>query len=161
MLTLNVEATKLLKQLKNIVGDSVVTFPKLVNRSAEIIVKDMKDGASKGVDITGQKFKSLNPITVKKKKLKGFSRLSLPLTATGQMTGSFKAGGTGAYVKKRASAKKNFAEVSAPNVKAPYGIFHNEGIDPLPKREWFGVPTISEQKSIKLFELEIDRLLRG
>lgn len=161
MVTLSVDAKNLMKNLRKITGDATVVFPNIVNRSAEIIVKDIKEGASNGIDIKGSPFKSLKPKTIQQKRRKGYSDPSAPLVATGQMTGAFKKGGTGAYVKERATMKKNIATVSAPNIKAPYGSFHNVGVGNLPQREWFGISQTAERKGFDLLRKEIERLIRA
>lgn len=103
----------------------------MVNRVANIIVKDIKEGITRlSEDIHGKPFKKISDAT---KKRKGHDA---PLIDSGKMRK--------VYVKTKASKGSLKAEISM-NVRDTkkgnwnYGVIHNEGIKPQEKREWFGV----------------------
>lgn len=136
-----------------------VDLSKELNMGAGIVVKDMKDKISQGKDIHGSAFTRLKSSTVASKRKKGYARPDLPLVATGKLSGIFGQGG--AYLKKKATPNKQEAIISAPNKKAPYGIYHqeggNQGWNP-PQREWFGISKEANMKVIDMMKKRIDKI---
>jgi hypothetical protein len=139
----------------------------LVNRVADIIVKDIKEGITKhSQDIHGKPFKPLSPNTVLKK---GHSK---PLLDEGKMKN--------VYVRKRASKGKHIAEIGLnERDRGEVSRIHNEGTKPytivpksaqnlvfettggvvftklvkhtgVPKREWWGVSKRVEKTAQKM-----------
>ena len=91
------------------------------------------------------------------KRRKGYARPDLPLVGTGKMSGVFGKGG--AYLKTKATPNKQEAIISAPNTKAPYGIYHQEGSgNKPPKREWFGISGEANKKVIDMMKLRIEKI---
>ena len=136
-----------------------VDLSKELNIGAGVVVKDMKDRISQGKDINGSAFTKLKPSTIASKRKKGYARPDLPLVATGKMSGVFKQGG--AYIKTKATPNKQTAIISAPNSKAPYGIYHQEGgsqgWNP-PQREWFGISKEASANVMSLMKKRIEKL---
>jgi len=99
----------------------------MVNRVAEIIVKDIKEGITRlSKDIHDDPFE---PISKKTADRKGHD---VPLIDSGKMKE--------VYVKTKASRGSHRAEISM-NVrdrKIP-SVVHNQGLGKQEKREWFGV----------------------
>ena len=106
----------------------------------------------------------MSPVTIAIKQARGMPNPTDPLIGTSQMSGAHNKPGTGPYVKKRASSRRQQAIVSAPMSKAPYGIFHQLGGSipgRPPVRKWFGVSRTAERQILKNMKSTIARMLRG
>jgi len=132
-----------------------------LNDSAHIVIKDMKEGVAQSQDIHEQAFVPLKPATIKDKARRGMPDPGKPLVGTSQMTGVFNAPGTGPYLKKKATASSQLAQISAPMKKAPYGFHHQEpSIEGRPPtRRWFGVSRTAERQIVKNIQATIRRLI--
>jgi len=121
---------------------------KQVNRIADIIVKDIKDGITKhSRDIHDRPFEKISQEWAKKK---GHSK---PLLHKGKMKE--------VYVKNRATKSNNTALISInKRDRTIPSKVHNEGMRPHEKREWFGVSKRAEAKADKYINLEIKRLMK-
>ena len=153
--SLTIEDKKFKKQMNRLLRTMSVDLSKELNIGAGVVVKDMKDRISQGKDINGSAFTKLKPSTIASKRKKGYARPDLPLVATGKMSGVFKQGG--AYIKTKATPNKQTAIISAPNSKAPYGIYHQEG-DGVPEREWFGISKEASANVMNLMKKRIEKL---
>ncbi len=153
--SLTIEDKKFKKQMNRLLRTMSVDLSKELNIGAGVVVKDMKDRISQGKDINGSAFTKLKPSTIASKRKKGYARPDLPLVATGKMSGVFKQGG--AYIKTKATPNKQEAIISAPNSKAPYGIYHQEG-DGVPEREWFGISKEASANVMNLMKKRIEKL---
>ncbi len=136
--------------------NNVPSVHKLVNRVAQIIVKDVKDGVAKGVDINDNNFDPLKPSTIKAKKSRGSKTPTKPLLDTHRMAG--KSGGKGIYLDQRASKGKHRATIKIPADRQYVGGVHNEGLGDMPKREWFGISKRAVKRADKMVK-EFMRLL--
>jgi hypothetical protein len=137
---------------------------KELNLSGSMIIKDMVDKNRKGLSYNGEKLEPLNPKTIKRKRAKGRSNPSRALYDSGLMIGrgsAKKTGGRGLFLSKRASKTKQEAVISFAKDRHQIGIYHNEGTNKLPKREWFGVSDKVEKDILRMIELRIDRILRS
>ena len=103
---------------------------------AQVIKKGIKDGLKSGKDINGTKFKKLKAATVKQKKKKGYKSPSKPLIATGMMSKL-----------PPIKNKLNHSEVRTAKKREDIAVYHNRGMTPQPKREWFGV-SLDAKKNI-------------
>lgn len=104
----------------------------IVNRVAEIVVKDIKEGISRlSQDIHGDPFKKISKKTAKKK---GHDAPLIDRMKMNQV-----------YVKVEATRSSYRAEISMnqrdtkTKKHKTYGHIHNQGIKPQVKREWFGI----------------------
>ena len=158
---MSLSAKKLQKKLNRLIKKGLtVQLADEINDSAGHIINDMAKRVGRKVDIDGQSFTPLLEATIKQKKTdpEAVSQFaSYPLIRTGAMTGALGFGGS--YIKKRATAKKQEAIISAPSSKAPYGIYHQEGGKSLPKRKWFGISRDAEKEIMKNMKRRISRLL--
>jgi hypothetical protein len=122
----------------------------MVNRVADIITKDIKDGVVKGEDLEGKQFKKLDPATIRSKRRKRKNKPrsatpTKPLMDTHKMVG--KGGATGGvYVKARASKTTPRAEIGLSKDRQEVAIYHNEGKGNLPVRMWWGISDRVEKK---------------
>ena len=103
---------------------------------AQVVKKGIKDGLKSGTDIKGGKFKKLKAATVKQKRKKGYASPSKPLIATGMMSKL-----------PPIKNKRNHSEVGTAKKRENIAVYHNRGMKPQPKREWFGV-SIDAKKNI-------------
>lgn len=145
-----------LKIIKRTWEDGYKKKPKIdlsrqINRMAQIVVKETKDGINSGKDIDGAPFKPLKKSTIKAKKEKGSKFPTTILKDTGLMQKI--------YLKKRASEKKQRAIVSIAKLREEIGFKHNVGKG-VPEREWFGVGFTIKQKLDKYIKAEMKRLLK-
>ena len=162
MSKISVDAKRLKRKLEYMMSRGLtVDLSKQINESANIIVKDIKEGVAQGQDINEQQFKPLKPATIRNKARQRMPFPSKPLIATSKMTGALGGTGNGAYLKKRATPSTQLAQVSAPMKKAPYGIYHMEGNNNLPVRKWFGVSQTAERQIIKNLNAWLNRMISG
>jgi hypothetical protein len=161
MMTMSIEGKKLQKKLRTLLKDATVGLSKQVNKGAGIVIKDIRDRVSRGLDVNEQPFQKLTPFTIAEKKALKFKRPTAPLIGTGAMTGAFGKAGTGAYITKRATKDRPVAEISAPTKRAPYSIDHQKGVPSrrLPKREWFGISRTANQRIVNMISREIERII--
>ena len=127
-----------------------IDLSKQINRMAQIVVRDIKDGLNQSKDIGGSPFKPLSSATIKRKKKKGYPKN--PLIGTGTMQK--------VYIKDRASKSKQSANVIIPKTRQEVGFYHNEGKGNLPEREWFGVGARLKGKLDKYVKKEFSRILK-
>ena len=158
---MSIDAKRLQKRLKKLTQKGLkVELSREINDSAGHIVKDMATRVGQKKDIDGNSFMPLLPETVKQKKtdpeaVKQFAEY--PLIRTGALTGALGFGGS--YIKKRAKPNNQTAIISAPNVKAPYGKYHQSGGGSLPQRKWFGISKEAEREIVKNMKRKIERIL--
>ena len=149
------------KQIQHAIGTKrnaprVATMHKIVNRVAQVIVKDIKQGVRERKSISGGKIKKLKPATIKAKRRAGNSNPSMPLVATGRMVGKggkggsekggqFGPGGTGIYIDKEAKPNAPRTAIRIPADRVYIAGIHNEGLGDMPKREWFGISKRAEK----------------
>ena len=187
MINFSYETKIVEKRLKTLIKRFPVDLSAEVNNGARAIVEDMKDRIGKGIDINGSKFTPLSENTVASKKFMKMKRPRSPLIGTGKMSGAMKELTKGAYLKKPATANDPVAIISAPNIKAPYGKYHQTGVKTrvivpkkktkltfmtadgwrsaksvkvtLPQRKWFGVSKDAEKKVNRFMNKLINRLV--
>tara|TARA_Y100000401_G_scaffold117578_1_gene127327 strand:+ start:5742 stop:6179 length:438 start_codon:yes stop_codon:yes gene_type:complete len=112
----------------------------VVNDIADATVQDIISGIENSTDINNRPFKRLKPATIKAKKRKGSKTPTKPLLDEGKMKN--------VYVKKRATQSSKRATISVnQRDRAVPSIVHNEGLDPMPKREWFGYSKRMDKKA--------------
>ena len=129
---------------------------KIVNRVAQVIVKDIKQGVRERKSISGGTIKKLKPATIKAKRRAGYSNPTMPLVATGRMVGKggkggaeVGTGGTGIYIDKEAKPNAPRTAIRIPADRTYIAGIHNEGLGDMPKREWFGISKRAE-KTVKI-----------
>ena len=71
------------KQIQHAIGTKrnaprVATMHKIVNRVAQVIVKDIKQGVRERKSISGGKIKKLKPATIKAKRKAGYKNTTMP-----------------------------------------------------------------------------------
>tara|TARA_R110002012_G_scaffold36532_5_gene103054 strand:- start:2220 stop:2684 length:465 start_codon:yes stop_codon:yes gene_type:complete len=117
------------KNLDKVFGSK---FKKIV---AGIVVKDVKDGLSTGQGTGKGGLGRLKASTVKSKTKKGYRFPSKPLIATGTM-------------KKLPPVKmvSGNAEIAVAKSRSSIAMYHNEGMKPQPKREFFSVSDRAKEK---------------
>lgn len=129
--------------------DNIPKVHNLINRVAEIIVQDVKQGVAKGKDLSNVPFEKLNPKTIRAKRRSGSSTPKKPLMDTHKMVG--RGGGTGGvYVSDKATAMKHSATIKMPKDREEIGIYHNEGSGNLPVREWWGISDRAKKRLDKM-----------
>ena len=146
---LSVKVVKIKQTKKEFDLTNVSKVHTMVNRVAEMIVIDIKEGITRlSQDIHGKAFKSISPATAKKK------GHSAPLIDSGKMKE--------VYVKEKAT-KGNFRAEIGMNQRdtktkkhKTYGHIHNQGIKPQVKREWFGVG----ERAIKRVDKAVEEWIR-
>jgi phage gpG-like protein len=158
---MSLSAKKLQKKLSRLIKNGLaVSLVNEINDSAGHIINDIAKRVGRKVDIDGQSFTPLLEATIKQKRTDPEAVgqfASYPLIRTGAMTGALGFGGS--YLKTKATASNQEAIISAPNVKAPYGIYHQDGGSSLPKRKWFGISMEAEREILKNMKRRIKRLL--
>ena len=113
-----------------------------------IIVKDVKDGLQRSVDVNNNKLTRLRVGTVRQKKKKKYSTPSKPLIATGTM-------------KKLPPTKivGNNAEIAVAKSRSSIAMYHNEGIGQK-KREWFKVSDRAKEKMARAIGKKVVHILK-
>ena len=161
---LELDATELVKRMRKVINKTPIELSAELNRGGNIVVSDIKDKASKSIRIDGKgNYEPLQDKTIERKREAGMPFPEYPLIGTGQMTGALLTGGDGPYIKKRATPKDLEVEITAPNVKAPYGQYHQVGHSRgyFPARPWFGVSKEANKGIYKSLGMAIGRMTRA
>ena len=140
--------------------NAVLDFTKAIEK-AEAAGGEILFGGSP-IDGKGN-YEPLQDKTIERKREAGMPFPEYPLIGTGQMTGALLTGGDGPYIKKRATPKDLEVEITAPNVKAPYGQYHQVGHSRgyFPARPWFGVSKEANKGIYKSLGMAIGRMTRA
>lgn len=133
------------KQIQHAIGTKrnaprLATAHHIVNRVAELIVKDIKQGVRERQSISGGTIKKLSPVTIALKRKAKYSNPTMPLVATGRMVGKRGYGGksSGISAPKPATANSPRTAIVIPKDRVEIAMKHNEGKG-VPKRHWFGI----------------------
>lgn len=158
-------------------------IPEIVNRSVDVIKKDITDGLAIGRDIHNKPFRPLKPSTIYSKHYRNSPYPERVLWDKGIMQNC--------YVIQRATVSKPIAILIVPKSRKDIGKYHNEGTSPYvirakytkylrfigsdgkwkqkkqvkhpghPTREWFGVSVRAEKILAKLQRRIIERYFKG
>ena len=136
---------KLANQLPDIIADGL-------NEKAKWINKGIQDNLDAGVDIDGNPHTELSDTTIKIRESRGH-KSGPPLVASGKMRNTRKI--------KEAKSGNLVATIIA---ITPYGKEHNEGLNGMPQRKWFGITKDNRpggEYSKKVDTFLTDKIRRG
>lgn len=171
------------KIVREIRGKIEKAIPEIVNRSVDVIKKDITDGIVRGQDIHGKPFRPLKPSTIYSKNYRDSPYPDRVLWDKGIMQNC--------YVIQRASISKPMAILIVPKSRKNIGKYHNEGTSPYIirakytkylrfigsdgkwkqkkqvkhpghlTREWFGVSVRAEKVLAKIQRQIMDKYFKG
>ncbi len=157
LVKISVDAKALNKKMAKLTKGFKYDLTAQINKSAEIIQRDIRLKTKGQMDIDGSRLEKLKKSTKIAKKKAGYTHPNAPLQATGEMTGQF--GKKGVRIKE-ATKRNQVAIIDGTHV--PYGIYHQLGDESknLPVRKWFGISKDAEQRIIITMARKINSLLK-